>query len=173
MNLGYLIALIDEIFGRRNRISVITFKQSSASGPKAINPGLVTTNNFILYYAKNKGAWSPSKVFVPTARDERYTKYIENSHAAYTEWRMIQLKDAFLKKYRIATWNEAKVRFLDRLEEKVNEFVLNNAASVVRTARVAPKDINESARSALKLSSMNPREGIYERAEKIRRITIS
>jgi adenine-specific DNA-methyltransferase len=37
--LGYLIALTDEIFGRANRVSVITFKQSSASGPKAINPG--------------------------------------------------------------------------------------------------------------------------------------
>jgi len=43
--LGYLIALCDEIFGRKNRINIITFKQSSASGPKAINPGLVTTAN--------------------------------------------------------------------------------------------------------------------------------
>jgi len=47
--LGYLIPLVDEIFGRANRISVITFKQSSTSGPKARNPGLVTTANFILY----------------------------------------------------------------------------------------------------------------------------
>src|SRR5690349_17529323 len=39
--LAYLIALTDEIFDRRNRISVITFKQSAASGPKSINPGVV------------------------------------------------------------------------------------------------------------------------------------
>lgn len=52
--LGYLIAVTDEIFGRRNRVSIVTFKQSSASGPKAINPGLVTTTNFILFYAKDK-----------------------------------------------------------------------------------------------------------------------
>ncbi len=46
--LGYLIVLTDEIFGRKNRISVVSFKQSAASGPKSINPGLVTTSNFIL-----------------------------------------------------------------------------------------------------------------------------
>ncbi|MEA3644090.1 MAG: DNA methyltransferase, partial [Lamprobacter sp.] len=39
--LAYLIAVIDEIFGRSNRINIVTFKQSSTSGPKAINPGLV------------------------------------------------------------------------------------------------------------------------------------
>jgi adenine-specific DNA-methyltransferase len=36
--LGYLIALCDEIFGRNNRLYIVTFKQSSVSGPKAINP---------------------------------------------------------------------------------------------------------------------------------------
>jgi adenine-specific DNA-methyltransferase len=71
--LGYLIVLLDEIFGRSNRIGVVTFKQSSASGPKAINPGLVTTNNYLLYYVKNKSAWSPSRVFVPGPRDDRYS----------------------------------------------------------------------------------------------------
>ena len=60
--LGYLIVLLDEIFGRSNRISIVTFKQSSASGPKAINPGLVTTNNYVLYYAKDKKEWSPNRV---------------------------------------------------------------------------------------------------------------
>jgi len=30
--LGYLIALLDEIFGRSNRISIITFKQGAATG---------------------------------------------------------------------------------------------------------------------------------------------
>ena len=64
--LGYLIAIMDEILGRSNRVGVITFKQSSASGPKAVNPGLVTTNNYILYYAKDKSAWKPNKVYVPT-----------------------------------------------------------------------------------------------------------
>jgi len=37
--LGYLIVVADEIFGRKNRAYIVTFKQSSVSGPKSVNPG--------------------------------------------------------------------------------------------------------------------------------------
>ena len=54
--LGYLIALVDEILrARRNRISIITFKQSAASGPKSINPGLVTTRILFSIMQKTNG----------------------------------------------------------------------------------------------------------------------
>ena len=61
--LGYLIAVLDEIFGRVNRISVLTFKQGSATGYQSINPGVVNTSNFILLYAKDKAHWRPNRVF--------------------------------------------------------------------------------------------------------------
>ena len=48
--LGYLIVLLDEIFGRNNRVSIVSFKQASATGHKAINPGIVSITNFILIY---------------------------------------------------------------------------------------------------------------------------
>lgn len=67
--LAYLIAVTDEIFGRNNRIAVITFKQGSATGHKSINPGVVSTSNFIVIYAKDKSRWQPNRVF--TARAER------------------------------------------------------------------------------------------------------
>lgn len=150
--LGYLIVLLDEVFGRENRISVVTFKQSSASGPKAINPGLVTTNNYILYYARSKSHWSPNRVFVPGARDDRYNKIIENPEAKYSSWRLVGLREAFLKVNRLESWDDAKRKFADKLESRMADFVLANAERVVRTARVAPKDVNESARAALELS---------------------
>ncbi|BDV42671.1 hypothetical protein GURASL_15940 [Geotalea uraniireducens] len=151
--LGYLIAIMDEIFVRSNRIGVITFKQSSASGPKAINPGLVTTNNYILYYAKNKSAWSPNRVYVPGPRDDRYNKVIENVNDHYSSWRLIGLREAFQRNNKLATWDEIKAKFADKLEEKIADFVVANANRVVRTARVAPKDVNESAREALEKSN--------------------
>jgi adenine-specific DNA-methyltransferase len=150
--LGYLIALLDEVFGRANRIGVITFKQSSASGPKAINPGLVTTNNYLLYYAKNKSSWSPNRVFVPGPRDERYSKVIENFDDDFGSWRLVGLREAFLRAVRLETWDAAKAKYSDRLEAKLAEFVVENAHRVVRTARVAAKDVNESARDALRRS---------------------
>jgi len=149
--LGYLIALVDEIFGRNNRISVISFKQSSASGPKAKNPGLVTTNNFIVYYAKDKSKWKNYKTYVPTKRDDRYSKYIENYKDNYEDWRLINLKDAFCFSHK-ASWDELRAKFAEKLENKIEEFVLNHSERVVRTARVAPKDVNEIARASLQQS---------------------
>lgn len=153
--LGYLIALTDEIFGRNNRVSIISFKQSSASGPKAKNPGLVTTNNFIVYYAKDKSKWKNYKVYVPTKRDDRYSKFIDNYEDDFSDWRLVNVKDAFCKSYK-STWDEVRVRFAEKLENKIEEFVLNNAERVVRTARVAPKDVNENARASLQQSVENP-----------------
>jgi adenine-specific DNA-methyltransferase len=48
--LGYLLITMDEVFGRSNKIFVATFKQGSATGHKAINPGLVSTSNFVVAY---------------------------------------------------------------------------------------------------------------------------
>ncbi|MGL4691655.1 MAG: site-specific DNA-methyltransferase [Stenotrophomonas maltophilia] len=151
--LGYLVVLLDEVFGRANRIGIVTFKQSSASGPKAINPGLVTTNNYLLYYAKNKSAWSPNRVFVPGTRDDRYSKFIENYEDRYSEWKLIGLRDAFLRSSKLVSWDAAKAKYADKLEVKLADFVVSNSHRVVRTARVAPKDVNESAREALAKSN--------------------
>ena len=58
----YLIVLLDEIFGRNNRISIVTFKQASATGHKAINPGIVSVTNFVIIYAKDKTQWRPKVI---------------------------------------------------------------------------------------------------------------
>ncbi|WLA99876.1 site-specific DNA-methyltransferase [Bradyrhizobium elkanii] len=165
--LGYLIALTDEIFGRSNRVSVITFKQSSASGPKAINPGIVTTNNYILYYVKDKSAWKPNRVYVKSERDDRYTKFIENISDDYGKWSIVGLREAFLAWSGLSTWKAARQHYSDKLEEALSSFVLNNADRVIRTARVAPKDVNENAREAL-AKSLGDTRRVYrsERAEK-------
>jgi adenine-specific DNA-methyltransferase len=144
--------------GGSKRLRIITFKQSSVSGPKTINPGLVTTNNYLLYYVKNKALWRPNRVFVPTRRDDRYSKVIENADDSFQSWRLISLKDAFLKSHSLAVWDDAKRKFMDKLEERISQFVINNAHRVVRTARVAAKDVNESARTALEQSTKNANE---------------
>jgi adenine-specific DNA-methyltransferase len=74
--LGYLICLMDEIFHRENRVSVVTFKQGAATGHKSINPGCVNTSNFVLIYAKDKTAWKPNRVFTGRERDKRYSSFI-------------------------------------------------------------------------------------------------
>ena len=94
--LGYLIVLLDEVFGRENRVSVVTFKQGSATGHKSINPGVVSTSNFILIYAKNKSAWSPNRVFTARSeRDKRYGQFIENYYEPSVAWKFTTLNKSF------------------------------------------------------------------------------
>ena len=66
-NLPYLTLLLDEIFGKQNRLYLITFKQGAATGHKAINPGCVTTTNFILIYSKSKEHWHPNRFILTEA----------------------------------------------------------------------------------------------------------
>ena len=153
--LGYLIALTDEVFGRSNRISVVTFKQSSVSGPKARNPGVVSIANFVLIYAKNKSAWKNRNVYRAIARDDRYAKFIENIDASHREWRFVSLKEAFCR-YHGVKEKELDCRFGSRLETHLERFVLQHSGSVVRTARVADHDVNEEARDALRKSREEP-----------------
>lgn len=162
--LGYLIALVDEIFGRKNRAYIVTFKQSSVSGPKAINPGLVTTASFILVYAKNKTMWSPEKVYVSTKRDNRYSKYIVNIESHFSKWHLIGLRQALASAEGITSRELIKKYPKESFERRLEEFVLSAPERVVRTARVAPKDISEPARVQLKASQDTP--NVVFRAER-------
>jgi adenine-specific DNA-methyltransferase len=87
-----------------------------------------------------------------------------NKKEPYEAWKLIDLKDAFLNAHNLKTWNHAKAKFTDKIEEKLSNFVLENAELVVRTARVAPKDVNESARAALKESTMSL--GVVQRSKR-------
>jgi len=153
--LAYLIALCDEVFGRRNRINIITFKQSSASGPKAINPGLVTTANYIVFYAKDKLRWSPNRVFQAVPRDDRYSNFIPNIGNSHTEWRVVTLRDAFAQHHQ-SDWTSVRTRFADKLEAELNKFVLAQRDQVIQLATVREKDINEDAKRVLRESIDKP-----------------
>ena len=96
--LAYGIAMLDEIFGRKNRVNLVTFRQGAAVGHKAINPGLVTVTNFVVIYAKDRrSAWNPNRVFTKRGRDKRYASFIENADDPYSQWRLIPLSQAFGK----------------------------------------------------------------------------
>lgn len=151
---AYAIVICDEIFGRKNRIFISTFKQSSASGPKAINPGVVSTSSYIVCYAKNKSKWKSNKLFVPTKRDDRYNKFILNRELEPDKWTFISLREAFAIFSKVDV-KDLKTKYLDKYEEHLTKFVLDNANRVIRTARVADKDVGDDAKVALAQSRMH------------------
>ncbi|SUD82771.1 Type III restriction enzyme, Mod subunit [Stutzerimonas stutzeri] len=153
--LAYLMILLDEIFGRKNRASIATFKQGAATGHKSINPGLVTTTNYILIYAKNKAHWVPNKVFTARARDSRYAQYIDNYEEPYPQWRRVPLAQAFANSMGIPP-KELKKQLGSDYEERLYEFVVQNSHRVVRTARPDYKSVGEAVRETIDISKTDP-----------------
>lgn len=154
--LGYLIVLLDEVFGRANRVSVVSFKQGSATGHKSINPGVVSTTNFILIYAKNKSAWAPNRVFTARAeRDKRYGQFIENFDESYSIWRFTTLTRAFAHSLGVSE-KGIKKTLGDEYEELLSDFVMKHAQQVVRLARPDYNAVSSEARSMIDQSKEQP-----------------
>ena len=158
--LGYLISVLDEIFGRDNRVSIVTFKQGSATGHKAINPGVVTTSNCLLIYAKDKSEWSPNRVYTAIEeRDSRYNQFIENYDAGYEKWQFITLSKAFARSID-SPEQGLKKKLGEVYEERLLAFVLSNAKRVVRLARPDYNAVSTDARQMIDKSKENT-ETVY------------
>lgn len=156
--LGYLVVLLDEIFGRSNRVSIVSFKQGSATGHKSINPGVVSTTNFILIYAKNKSSWMPNRVFTARAeRDKRYGQFIENFNEPYPAWRFTTLTKAFAQSLGISE-KGIKKTLGDEYEDLLSDFVMKHAQRVVRFARPDYNAVSSEARGMIDQSKASPHE---------------
>ncbi|MDI3686432.1 site-specific DNA-methyltransferase [Pseudomonas aeruginosa] len=156
--LGYLVVLLDEVFGRSNRVSIVSFKQGSATGHKSINPGVVSTTNFILIYAKNKSSWIPNRVFTARAeRDKRYGQFIENFNEPYPTWRFTTLTKAFAQSLSISE-KGIKKALGDEYEELLSDFVMKHAQQVVRLARPDYNAVSSEARGMIDQSKASPHE---------------
>ncbi len=156
--LGYLVVLLDEVFGRSNRVSIVSFKQGSATGHKSINPGVVSTTNFILIYAKNKSSWIPNRVFTARAeRDKRYGQFIENFNDPYPAWRFTTLTKAFAQSLGISE-KGIKKTLGDEYEDLLSGFVMKHAQQVVRLARPDYNAVSSEARGMIDQSKASPHE---------------
>jgi adenine-specific DNA-methyltransferase len=156
--LAYLVVLLDEVFGRSNRIAIVSFKQGSATGHKSINPGVVSTTNFILIYAKNKSVWSPNRVFTIRAeRDKRYGQFIENYNDGFSNWKFVTLTKAFAASLNIPERGIKKM-LGEEYEEKISAFVLENANKVIRLARPDYSAVSSVAREMIDASKAKPNQ---------------
>jgi adenine-specific DNA-methyltransferase len=156
--LGYLVVLLDELFGRTNRLYIVSFKQGSATGHKAINPGCVNTTNFLLIYAKNKAAWKPKRIFTSRGRDDRYGQFITNVGAPLGEWTITTLIKGFAAALGV-TEKEARAHAKAKPED-LDEFVIDNARSVIRFARPSYEGVSAEARRLID-ESKKKKDAIY------------
>ena len=149
--LPYITILLDEVFGRHNRLYLITFKQGAATGHKAINPGCVTTTNYIVMVAKDKALWKPNRVYTKkTTRDTRYTKFITNIQDPFSEWNIVTLTEAYASAKGLSLTDSRKE--IKENPKLMDDFVMSNAASVMRTARPDMKRVGKDIQEKIKES---------------------
>ncbi len=152
--LSYAITLFDEIFGRKNRVFIAAFKQGSATGHKAINPGCVNVVNNVIAYAKSKNDWKPNRVFTGQDRDKRYGNWIENIDDDYRDWRIVTLMKGFADSLGLSV---AEARVLNKDDPaKIDEFVLENARQVVQLARPDYNNVGQQTKDAIDASTASP-----------------
>jgi adenine-specific DNA-methyltransferase len=155
---AYMIVLMDQVFGRGNRVSIVTFKQGAATGHKAINKGVVSTSNFLIVFAKDKLKWNPSKIYTAREeRDKRYGGFIENINEPYENWRFTTLTKAFAQSMGLPEKGIKKI-LGDDFETKLSGFVLENAESIIQLARPDYNSVSNAAREKIDKSRNDPQK---------------
>lgn len=156
-NLPYLTLLLDEIFGKQNRLYLITFKQGAATGHKAINPGCVTTTNFILIYSKSKEHWHPNRLYINRgSRDKRYGNFITNINDPFPSWNLITLTEAFAEERKLSI-KEARA-FIKSYPEQMDQFVLEHCESVIQLVNPDYNSVGAETRAMIDESRNKPNE---------------
>lgn len=132
---GYLNVLLDEVFGRENKIQQIAVKVASASGFKAVNPGPIDVLENILFYAKDKKSVQFKKNYVVTGYHKNYNQYLDNSNSNIEKWKLIPLKEKVLEANGYINEKELKAslgnKYAVALKQMVEDYAFKNANNVV------------------------------------------
>ena len=128
---GHLIVLMNEIFGRENQKNIVTLKRSSVSGAKVINPGVVNVSEFLLIYSKNSNQWKPNKTYREKDRDQRYNKYIKNIESNPVNWEYTPVLEAFSEHLGMKK-SQLKKHFGESYKRELDKFYFDNKDKIIR-----------------------------------------
>lgn len=134
--LAYLSVLMDEIFGRNNKVQIIAVKTASTSGFKAVNPGPIDVTEYILFYTKNKSLFEFKKGYVEVDYHKNYNLYLEkNGTHNESKWCFIPIKEKAILAAGFNSEREIKERFGDAakpfIEQLIAQFAFENSENIV------------------------------------------
>ena len=150
--LAYLHVLMDEVFGRANRVNLITVKMSEVSGVKMkhVDKRLPKLKEFILVYGRRPDVTiHPIRVTKPPERLAKYLKYytsiIENPDDPPESWRIARIKH-FMKaagmKTDAAAVQDFQLQERHRVVYRTNNRMLERLSFPTATAEVtSPKGL--------------------------------
>ena len=153
--LGTLQRICDDIFGRENRLPMVTVKRGSVTGHKVINPGVVNIAEYVLMYAKDRAVWDGKEVYAERARDKRYSTVVLNRDKDHSEWRFVSLLEAVASAHEIPK-KHMREHFGNDLEEALIAFVTGHADAVVQPVTVSRSGVGADFLRAIEKSEKRP-----------------
>ena len=146
-----ILRLMDDIFGKENRVGIASVKRGSVTGHKAINKGLVNITEYLLVYALNKSKWKPKRAYKARERNNRYDKFIINRTESPENWEIFSLLDAFAE-YKCIPKNKLKKSLGKAFEDEIYSFVKTHSESVIQLAYPDESNVSKDAQEAIKIS---------------------
>ena len=136
--LAYLRVLCDEIFGRTNFLNMIVVKTSDPSGHKTVNPSPYSQTEYILMYAKDRTQYAYESMYVASAYDSGYNKFIINIEHPYSKWEVVGLNEHVASTLNYRDTREARKK-MGRVgfDSVVAQFALEHAGSVFQATAIS------------------------------------
>lgn len=132
--LGYLNVLLDDVFGKDNKVQVISIKTASPAGFKTVNPGPIDVTEYILFYTKSKADYVFKKAYVPVGYNSNYDLYLDKD-VDVSKWKFTPIKEKVIEDAGFASEAEAKKTYgslwSSIVKVMIQDFAYKNADSVV------------------------------------------
>jgi len=152
--LGSLILLMNEIFGKNNKVQIISIKTATPAGFKTVNPGPIDVTEYILFYTKDKSKMDFKKGYVPVGYNKNYNLFLEKTTNP-KNWVFIPIKDKVLSQLGIKNDKEGKKKYgslwQSLISSSIAEYAFTNAESIVSIRD--PHKPTEKLRDKLKQSA--------------------
>jgi adenine-specific DNA-methyltransferase len=156
--LAPLHALLDDVFGRENRVSTITIVRSASTGHKAINAGPVNVSAFLLVYAKAKPRWRSNPQWREReGYDAAYGHVVPNREEPVERWRFESLRAHACTDLGYASPREARAAMgKEAILRAIERFAVDHADRVVRFAQPRVEAVSREARVLIARSKREP-----------------
>jgi adenine-specific DNA-methyltransferase len=156
--LGALLDTGDAVFGRDNRVSVVTVVRSAATGHKAINRGPVNVTDYVVFWARDKASLRLNpQVRARPGYDDAYRTWLVDPKAPAARWSFVPL-GRVVAKHLGHTGTHVARRALggEAFERELVRFAMANREHVVRFAQPRLEAIGKEARDLVMRSRMAP-----------------
>lgn len=133
IELAYILVLMDEIFGEKNKLPIITLRAGTTASYRSINECPVNVTEYVIWYKKENYESTP--IFEESSYSEDYGYYITNIDKWVDERVIRNLNDLVHEQEWCRKRQEFKIKFGGQWKkirfEKKEKFALANSNMVV------------------------------------------